>query len=153
MHDPWEIPLGATNAIEVAAARACLPAARASFMKGLRVLLVEDDPLIRLSTEDQLTDCGCEVVAVRDGERALAALQAGAFDLLFSDARLPGMSGPELIGRSLAQWPGLRVVLASGYSDLSAALPPGVRVVTLPKPYSDDGIRRALADAMADGGA
>lgn len=121
-------------------------------MKSLRVLLVEDDPLIRMSTEDQLAECGCDVVAVRDGERALAALQSAAFDLLFTDARLPGMSGTELIERSLATWPTVRVILASGYSDLSRSLslPAGERVVTLPKPYSDECIRRALAEAMTD---
>jgi CheY-like chemotaxis protein len=117
-------------------------------LRNLRVLLVEDDPLIRMSTEDQLIDCGCQVVAVRDGEQALLALGRASFDVLFSDQRLPAMSGLELIGQARRQWPGLGVVLASGYGDLSGTLPADARLVSLPKPYTQDGIRRALARAM-----
>jgi len=119
-------------------------------LRHLRVLLVEDDPLIRMSTEDQLTDCGCQVVAVRDGEQALLALGRQEFDVLFSDQRLPAMSGLELIGQARRRWPALGVVLASGYGDLAGTLPSHGRLVSLPKPYTLDGIRRALARAMRD---
>lgn len=117
-------------------------------MTDLRVLLVEDDPLIRMSTEDQLADCGCQVVAVRDGEQALAALARQQFDVLFSDARLPSMSGLELIAKAQQGWPALGVILASGYGDFAGVLPADSQVVTLPKPYSQEGIRAALARAM-----
>ena len=119
-------------------------------LRNLRVLLVEDDPLIRMSTEDQLIDCGCKVVAVRDGEQALLALGREAFDVLFSDQRLPAMSGLELIGQARRQWPALGGVLASGYGDFAGTLPGQGRMVSLPKPYTQDGIRRALARAMQD---
>lgn len=118
-------------------------------MKDLRVLLVEDDPLIRMAAEDQLADCGCQVHGVRDAEQALEALRSQSFDLLFTDARLPGLSGPQLIVQALAEWPGLRVVLASGYGDLGALGLGAGKVITLPKPYTQDGITRALSEAMA----
>ncbi len=112
------------------------------------MLLVEDDPLIRLATEALLAGCGCRVVAVGDGDQALAALAGQSFDLLFVDAQLPTISGLELIRLVRAESPALRVVLASGYCDLPLAGDPAmVDVVLLPKPYSTEAVQRVLSPA------
>lgn len=112
------------------------------------MLLVEDDPLIRFATEVLLAGCGCRVVAVGDGDQALAALAGQTFDLLFVDAQLPTMSGLELIRRARAAWPALRVILASGYRDLLLEGDPAMAgVVLLPKPYSTEAVQRVLMPA------
>src|SRR5207237_1133892 len=66
-----------------------------------------------------------------NGDQALAMLAAHAdIDLLFTDVRMPGMSGVELATIASERWPALRVVLTSGY--LGHENPKGFRVVTKP---------------------
>jgi signal transduction histidine kinase/CheY-like chemotaxis protein len=101
---------------------------------GGAVLFVEDDPLVRDVVTPALKAAGFQVLAARDGEEALALLDQGQhIDLVFSDIVMPGrLSGIDLAKTVQARFPGMRVVLATGYSDHSAALP-GIR--TLGKPY------------------
>ena len=62
-----------------------------------RVLLVEDEVVLRMSTTDMLERLGCFVAGVGSGEQALELLaRGGSFDLLLTDLGLPGMSGEEL---------------------------------------------------------
>src|SRR5262249_4645031 len=63
-----------------------------------RVLLVEDEVVLRMSTADMLEQLGCSVAGVGTGEQALELLahDVGSVDLLVTDLGLPGMSGEEL---------------------------------------------------------
>ncbi|MCH2241749.1 MAG: PAS domain-containing protein [Aquabacterium sp.] len=69
------------------------------------------------------------------------------FDVLLTDVALPGLSGVELAREARARQPGIRVILASGYgrSALPEAEQAGDRTLLLPKPYSADGLKEALA--------
>ena len=118
-----------------------------SGLQGLRVLLVEDDPLIKIDSEDLLSGLGCAVMAAGDAPEALRALERQEFDLLFTDVGLPGMSGLELARRAVQGQPGLRVVFATGYgqSGLAEAVP-GARL--LPKPYNGARLEAALRSAL-----
>ncbi|GKS66103.1 sigma-54-dependent Fis family transcriptional regulator [Nitrospira sp.] len=62
-------------------------------MKGLNLLLVDDEPLMRLSMLDALEDVGCNVQAASTGTEGIEALRAKAFDLVITDLRLPGADG------------------------------------------------------------
>lgn len=63
-----------------------------------RVLLVDDEAIVRLSTSDMLEDMGYDVVEASSGEEALLLLQQDCgFDLLISDHVMPGMTGIDLI--------------------------------------------------------
>ena len=67
-----------------------------------RILLVEDDPLVRDHVAAQLREMGYRVAIVGDAAEALDALRAGTFDLLFTDVVMPGgMNGLELAGAVL----------------------------------------------------
>jgi len=82
-----------------------------------RILLVEDDTAIRELAEDVLSESGYDITAVGDAEAAVTALcNAGSFDLLISDIRLPGMNGCELARQAMSQDPSLRVLLMTGYA-------------------------------------
>ncbi|HRI39292.1 MAG TPA: response regulator, partial [Nitrospira sp.] len=59
-------------------------------MKGLAVLLVDDEPLMRLSMLDALEAVGCEVQAVATGLEGIEAIDKRTFDLVITDLRLPG---------------------------------------------------------------
>jgi two-component system, cell cycle sensor histidine kinase and response regulator CckA len=84
-----------------------------------RVLLVEDEPMVRAATLRMLEALGYAVSVASNGEEALALAQrsATAFDLLLTDVVMPQMGGPELAARLRADRPALNVVYMSGYVD------------------------------------
>ena len=115
----------------------------------LRVLLVEDDALIRLSTADMLTELGHLVTEAENGTQALDLLDKGVFDVMVTDLVLPGMSGEEAAAQAVKQQPGLRVIFATGYGQLSsAARQNGLQgAVVLQKPYDQHNMEAALRAA------
>ncbi|MBD9597516.1 PAS domain-containing protein [Ensifer sp. ENS05] len=101
----------------------------------LRVLLVDDDFLIAMSSVDMLVDLGHEVVEAHSGKEALAHLKDdGRFDLLITDYSMPEMTGGDLANAARDLFPDLPILIASGYAEL----PPGIDfdVARLAKPYS-----------------
>jgi PAS domain S-box-containing protein len=115
-------------------------------LSGHHILVVEDEaPILRLLTRF-LGRRGAEVTGVPDAARALEAAEASDRppDLLLTDIVMPGMNGVELARRLTARFPGLGVLLVSGYADhrllQEGQLPPGA--IFLPKPY-------ALTDLLA----
>jgi signal transduction histidine kinase/CheY-like chemotaxis protein/CHASE3 domain sensor protein len=108
-----------------------------------RVLLVEDEVVLRMSTTDMLEQLGCSVAGVGTGEQALELLARddGAFDLLVTDLGLPGMSGEELADQVRRHYPRLPVVIASGYGR-SGVHGEGLQFIS--KPYSAIDLQQAL---------
>jgi signal transduction histidine kinase/DNA-binding response OmpR family regulator len=107
-----------------------------------RVLLVEDEVLLRMSTTDMLERLGCSVAGVGSGEAALELLsQDGGYDLLVTDVGLPGMSGEELAVKVREQFASLPVVIASGYGRPGIQ---GVGMQFISKPYSSVDLQHAL---------
>jgi len=66
-------------------------------LRGVRVLVAEDDPLIGELVVHYLSQCGAETESVADGQSALDRLTSGKYQLLIIDRQLPMMSGPEVI--------------------------------------------------------
>ena len=116
----------------------------------LKILAVDDDPLILMNTVLMLEDLGHEVKEATSAGAALDLFTAnGGFDLVVTDHSMPGMTGSEL-ARQLRQFrPDLPIVLASGYTDL----PPGSlqELVRLTKPYSEDQLRKAIEEVSGSG--
>jgi PAS domain S-box-containing protein len=110
-----------------------------------RVLLVEDEVVLRMSTTDMLEQLGCFVTGVGTGEQAFELLEkGGSFDLLVTDLGLPGMSGEELAARVRSRFPSLPVVIASGYGR-SGMQAEGLQFIS--KPYSSVDLQQALDHA------
>ncbi len=112
-----------------------------------RVLLVEDDRLVREDVAARLALMGYAVTAVPTAADALAALKGATFDLVMTDVIMPGrMNGGDLAREVLARWPATKVLATSGYTESAlmgkVTLPEGVRF--LAKPYS----RKELAAAL-----
>jgi CheY-like chemotaxis protein len=96
------------------------------------VLVGDDDALVRLIAADVFEELGCEVLEAGSGAHALAILERRPdVWLMFSDCRMPGMSGPELARTAAARWPALRIVLATGYWTA-----PVLEFPVVQKPYS-----------------
>jgi len=130
------------------AAATTLPGAspvRVSDPPGLKVLLVEDNEGVGNFAAGLLRELGHEVIWVGDGQAALELLGKGGamFDLVFSDVVMPGITGIELADEINGRWPGLAIVLTSGYSHVLAE--GGTHgFPLLKKPYSIDGLLKAL---------
>ncbi|MGZ9738709.1 response regulator [Pseudomonas sp. GNP012] len=108
---------------------------------GETVLIVEDDPAVRVLISTVLSDLGYAFVEACDGDSAVPILDsAQRIDLLISDVGLPGMNGRQLaeIGRQLR--PDLRVLFITGYAEHAAVrggfLDPGMQMIT--KPFTFD---------------
>ncbi|MGF7175067.1 ATP-binding protein [Azospirillum doebereinerae] len=123
-----------------------------------RVLVVEDDPAVRLTTVDMLTALGYRAVPAASAEEALVLLDGTAFDLLFTDIILTGgMNGPALAAVAKARQPALQVLFCSGYArDFlveSASLPLDIRFIQKPyqKPLLAAQIRNVLGGVVQPG--
>jgi CheY-like chemotaxis protein len=91
-----------------------------------RVLLVDDEDLVREVIAEQLADCGYNVVQAEGGALALKLMDAGeAVDVLVSDLSMPGMDGIALIRAAQGRSPRLPAILLTGYAGEAAAIAVG----------------------------
>jgi DNA-binding NtrC family response regulator len=86
------------------------------------ILVVDDDPGVCQVLQDLLVTVGYRGVFAATGEDALLKLEGGGVDLVISDDRMPGMSGRELLWECVRRWPGLPVVLLTGYGNVPDAV-------------------------------
>jgi CheY-like chemotaxis protein/anti-sigma regulatory factor (Ser/Thr protein kinase) len=85
-------------------------------MLEIPTLVVDDEPSIRDLLQLQLGSLGCHVASAADGRAALDILHAGSIDLIFTDIRMPKMSGIQLLQEVKALSPETAVVVLSGYA-------------------------------------
>ena len=119
---------------------------------GHKILVVEDDPLVRDLVEATLRSLGHAVTAVGEGRGAVEALKGGlAPDLLLTDVVLPGgMNGRQVAEAARAVVPALKVLFMSGYAEdvvtHDGRLEPGMHL--LPKPFRKDDLARKIVEVM-----
>ena len=87
-----------------------------------RILLVDDELVVRDSLNRMFQDEGYETSAVAGGREALEGLNAGDFDLALLDIRMPGMDGMELQSRLHEVDPELLIVIMTGYASVDTAV-------------------------------
>jgi two-component system, cell cycle sensor histidine kinase and response regulator CckA len=131
-------------------------AAAVKTTESVRILLVEDDDLVRAVTQMLATSLGHQVTVYSDSREACAwAEQTGldAIDLLVTDIIMPGMDGHELSRKLRLIKPSLKVFYMSGYVDdpatIEAMSQPGI--FFLSKPFTSDEFTRKLAAALDSG--
>ncbi len=128
----------ATDAADAASAVAeppPLPAAPA------RVLLVEDDALVRMANAAVLAEAGMTVTEAATGEEALALLEADdGIGILVTDFAMPGMTGADLSRLARHHRPDLPVLIVTGYAEKAElqdlGTEPGIRILSKPIPPS-----------------
>jgi PAS domain S-box-containing protein len=128
------------------------PPAGVDAPESLRILLVDDDELVRLSVEPMLAALGHQVQVAQSGQEALERFQQGlTADLVILDMNMPGLNGAQTLSRLLEIQPCQRVLMATGYSDDSIAplLEGRPNVSSLRKPFSLHELRAKLADSPA----
>jgi DNA-binding response OmpR family regulator len=109
----------------------------------VRILLVEDDPLIREFVVEALREEGYQVIHAANGEDALAWCGRRVADVLVTDVRLPGrVDGWQIAERCREQDPDLPVIYATGFSPVEPRPVSGSLI--LQKPYDPADIVRAV---------
>ncbi|MBT9371084.1 PAS domain-containing protein [Rhizobium sp. CSW-27] len=115
----------------------------------IRVLLCEDEALIRISTADYLQDFGMTVVEAGSAREALDAVDGAAIDILVTDVHLPDMNGLDLLRRMRESHPDLPVIFATG--DMHVPGSEGLTKATLvTKPYDYDVLARRIREMVGD---
>jgi signal transduction histidine kinase len=119
------------------------------------ILLVEDDERVRLLARTMLARSGYTVIEASEGEEALriAARHSGPIHLLLTDVILPGMNGRLLAEQLSEQYPRVKVLYMSGYTDEAivhhGVLAPGVAF--LQKPFTPAAFARAVREVLDAG--
>ena len=120
--------------------------AMSTLPEGLQVLLVEDNPQVRVFAEGLLADLGCEVIPAESAEQALERLETRPVDLVLTDVVMPGMSGVELARQIGKRHPDVPVLLATGYSD--EIVKRGSEFAVLSKPFGATDLSKAMAAVL-----
>ncbi|WP_430246161.1 PAS domain S-box protein [Neorhizobium sp. DAR64861/K0K2] len=111
--------------------------------EAVSVLLVEDEPLIRMSAMDMLEEAGHIAREAGSAEEALALLEQELADVVLTDLGLPGMSGEDFCREVRQRWPKVAIIFATGMN-AGPALADNSRTALLRKPYSPDEMLAAI---------
>lgn len=109
----------------------------------LRILLVDDDFLVRTNSAFMMADLGHTVIEASSAKSALEVLRNnGQIELVVTDFLMPGMNGVDLANEIRRIRPNLPVILATGYADVQPSW--GSEFPRLPKPYTQDQLTEML---------
>ena len=133
----------------------CGPEQRLLMTPPLRILLVDDEPLVRMLAVEQLEELGYSVIEAEDGPSAMRVLNSQRpVSLLITDVGLPGgMNGRQVADAARVTRPELEVLFITGYAENAVLnhghLDPGMHVLT--KPFQMDAFARRVKDLIAKG--
>ncbi|MGA7437502.1 MAG: response regulator, partial [Luteibacter sp.] len=119
------------------------PVTPAPPQRSLRVLVVEDDALIRMSIAEMLESRGHAVFEAGDGNEAIRVHEGQEIDVLLADVGLPGMSGVEVAARMRAARPDLPVLFATGDQTANGVVR-DARTAVIVKPYGVADLTEAI---------
>jgi CheY-like chemotaxis protein len=105
------------------------------------VLIVEDEPIVRMIAAEIVEDAGFEAMEAANADEAVRILESRPdIRIVFTDVDMPGsMDGLKLAAVIRGRWPPIEIILTSGYRNVIASELPE-RSVFLPKPYERDGV-------------
>lgn len=118
------------------------------------VLVVEDEPLLRLTAEELIEDGGFEVISVADADAAVRILETRLdVRIVFTDIDMPGgIDGIRLAATIRERWPPIEIVVTSSHVHITQSQLPA-RGIFVSKPYDGQqlvGILRGMAERRAD---
>lgn len=119
-------------------------------MKRGKILVIDDEDIVRTSCNRTLTPAGFEVGLARNGFDGLRMLGEEKFDLVLTDLKMPDMDGIEVLKRIKEEWPGIEVIIITGYQTVDTA----VKSIKLgafdyiEKPFTPDSLINAVSKAL-----
>jgi CheY-like chemotaxis protein len=115
--------------------------------RSLSVVVVDDDSLVLTNMAAMLEDLGHQVFEASSGQQALEILhRESRIDLVITDHVMPQMTGLQLVHRIRAEWPAVRVILATGYAELPADTDPDLP--KLAKPFFQHDLIQSVNNAV-----
>ena len=126
------------------------PVAPAKLSRSYRVLVVDDEPLLRVVVEAFLGCAGHHVVTANSAAAALDLFEAGGFDLVITDKAMPDMNGEQLAAAIHVRAPQMPVVMMTGFGDeikATGKMPPHIQAI-ISKPVTEDGLLAALSKVL-----
>ena len=121
-------------------------------IKGRRILVVDDEPMIRQTIGDLLRRLGAAVDGVTDGNEAVQMIEKNDYDLIISDIKMPGKNGYEIFAAAKDKSPDLPVMLMTGFGydpnhSIVRARKEGLAAVMF-KPFKVDQLMREIRKAL-----
>jgi len=90
--------------------------------KGAKILVVDDEAVVRDSMSDWLIDAGYEVVTAENGSQALDVIERERVGIVLADLVMPGMDGIELMKRAKELTPNIAVIIMTAYGSIPTAI-------------------------------
>ena len=115
---------------------------------GKRILLVDDERLVRETIRLMLAHCGYIVVEANNGAEALGLFRQSRFDLVMTDYEMPFVKGNELASRIRSISPAQRILMMTGFNHRAGSDNPVDFVVN--KPLNLDGLQRVMDQVLND---
>ena len=122
-------------------------------MRPGKILVVDDDPEVRMATRDFLASKGYEVTVAEGGREALRMLGASPADVVLLDVAMPDMDGMETLKRIVAAHPAMPVIMVTANADIeitSKVLQLGAADY-VPKPFDLDYLDQAISIQLSAG--
>ncbi|MDA8241669.1 MAG: response regulator [Nitrospiraceae bacterium] len=119
-------------------------------MNKKKVLVIDDEDIVRTSCSRTLAPAGFEVRLARNGVEGLKILEEGPFDLVLTDLKMPDMDGIEVLRKIKEGWPAVEVIIITGYQTVDTA----VKSIKLgafdyiEKPFTPDALITAVSKAL-----
>lgn len=113
----------------------------------MAILIVEDDPLVRMCASEELSDFGYKVFEAANADEAIRILEEHSeIRLIFTDVNMPGLDGVKLAHAIAKRWPPVKIVVTSALP-LRDELPTGARFVG--KPYLSKDVHRTFQSMLS----
>ena len=119
-------------------------------MNTKRILVVDDEEIVRTSCSRTLAPAGFDVRLARNGVEGMNMLKEEAFDLVLTDLKMPDMDGIEVLRKIKESWPAVEVIIITGYQTVDTA----VKAIKLgafdyiEKPFTPDALITAVSKAL-----
>jgi DNA-binding NtrC family response regulator len=115
-----------------------------------KVLVIDDEAIIRTSCERTLIPAGYEVELAEGGKEGLEMLEKEEFGLVLLDLKMPDMDGVEVLNNIKSKWPDIKVVMITGYSTVETAVQ-ALRLGAfnyLEKPFTPNSLLTAVKEVL-----
>ncbi len=119
-------------------------------MKKGKILVVDDEDIVRTSCSRTLTPGGFEVRLAKNGLEGIKMMGEEKFDIVLTDLKMPDMDGIEVLRRIKETWPDVEVIIITGYQTVDTA----VKSIKLgafdyiEKPFTPDALMNAVSKAL-----
>lgn len=115
-----------------------------------KVLVIDDEPIVRLSSKRTLVPEGFDVTLADSGRIGIEILERESFDVILLDLKMPDMGGIDVLKVIMKRWPGTKVIIVTGYSTVDTAVE-ALRLGAynhIEKPFTPDSLLAAVKEVF-----